>query len=456
MNHAADVGEWDEGALARRLLECAPVTVFVVSDDGSITWVGGDVERSSGYRPEELIGTNILDHVVVDWNPWAIESVAAATASPPGLRRPMLFRIVRKDGTTFVAECTANPQMTDPLVGGLAVYARRWDERHLLDLVMEALAANRPVPEVLDLVVDVLGAETLESDGAVLYDLQGERFTDGAFATGLPAELSGTCDVGGAPWTEAARTRAPVCVPCTALPAALAGPALAAGYTWCWTWPVQVDDEVVACLVLWRRADELPDHTCSMRIESLGRFCSLVLERRRRAAALEHAAFHDPLTDLANRGVFFDRLQRALDGASGTTVVGVMYVDLDGFKPINDQHGHAAGDQVLRTVADRLSAAVRTGDLVARIGGDEFAILCPGADEVGLGALAERIVLSVSQPISLESAPVSVGASVGVAASTPGQRSVDQLVESADRALYSAKASAGGTWRLAVSADGTL
>ena len=133
-----------------------------------------------------------------------------------------------------------------------------------------------------------------------------------------------------------------------------------------------------------------------------------------------------------------------------------MYVDLDGFKPINDQHGHAAGDQVLRTVADRLSAAVRTGDLVARIGGDEFAILCPGADEVGLGALAERIVLSVSQPISLESAPVSVGASVGVAASTPGQRSVDQLVESADRALYSAKASAGGTWRLAVSADGTL
>ena len=454
-DEGSDGGSRDEGDLAVRLLACAPETVFVVTAEGAITWVGGDVERLSGYRPDEIVGTNILDHVVVDWNPWALESVGVAVSSPPGLRRPMLFKIVRKDGSTVIAECTANPQMDDPVVGGLAVYARRWDERHLLDLVMEGLAANGPLTEVLELLVEVLGAETLEADGAVLYDRVDDRFARGVFAGAVPAPLAGARRLPGAPWEEAARTGLPVCTPVAELPPALAGPASEAGYAWCWSWPVVVDGQVEACLVLWRRADEAADHTCSMRIENLARITSLVLERHRSASALEHAAFHDALTGLCNRSRFFERLTRALDEPSPGSVVGVLYVDLDGFKPVNDRFGHGAGDEVLRTVARRLAAAVRAEDLVARMGGDEFAILCPGTDTAGLEVLAERVTRVVGEPIGLGVGTVSVGASVGVASSPPGACSVDGLVDAADQALYSAKAAAGGAWRLAGDGPGS-
>jgi len=132
--------------------------------------------------------------------------------------------------------------------------------------------------------------------------------------------------------------------------------------------------------------------------------------------------------------------------------IGVLYIDLDGFKAVNDDHGHSVGDAVLAEVAARVSAAVRSGDVVARLGGDEFAVLCPEFDaHPDLTGVAERIIAAITEPISVKGLDVVVGASVGIATATRSQAgaSPDSLVDLADQALYQAKADGRGRWHFA-------
>ena len=162
-----------------------------------------------------------------------------------------------------------------------------------------------------------------------------------------------------------------------------------------------------------------------------------VSERRRLEEQLTHQAFHDPLTGLANRALFRDRVSHALALAQrrGTPVT-VLYVDLDDFKNVNDSLGHAEGDRLLIAAAERFLACARTADTVARLGGDEFAILIEGAD--GSEGLPDRLADAMSHPFSLSGNQVRVTASIGVASAAPGDRA-DDLLRNADMAMYAAK-----------------
>ena len=152
---------------------------------------------------------------------------------------------------------------------------------------------------------------------------------------------------------------------------------------------------------------------------------------------LVHQANHDPLTSLANRVLFVERTEQAL--AAGRAVA-VMFVDLDDFKTINDELGHAAGDQLLTAVARRLEGTLRTGDLAARLGGDEFAILVVSrAGATDEQALAERVLDALSAPFSVLGQQLLVRASVGVAVGGPTTSSVSDLLRKADVAMYVAK-----------------
>jgi diguanylate cyclase (GGDEF)-like protein len=161
---------------------------------------------------------------------------------------------------------------------------------------------------------------------------------------------------------------------------------------------------------------------------------------------LRHQALHDPLTGLPNRTLFLDRVRHAVDTAGRTRVwPAVLYLDLDGFKPVNDTFGHEAGDVLLRTVADRLRGCLRPADTAARLGGDEFVILLNGPiDRFGVARVVERIRTQLDVPVLLgEGVVTTVGASIGVALGDDGIPDADALVRNADIAMYAAKRSLG-------------
>lgn len=163
---------------------------------------------------------------------------------------------------------------------------------------------------------------------------------------------------------------------------------------------------------------------------------------------LTYRASHDSLTALANRGHFLEETQRAIDRArqQGAPHRGptVLYIDLDGFKEVNDSLGHHSGDTLLQVVASRLRSCVRSGDLLARVGGDEFAVLLDGsADDAVASATATRIGARISDPVDLMGRLVMVGVSIGIASSSPDTPTVSDLVRCADIAMYSAKRAGG-------------
>lgn len=166
---------------------------------------------------------------------------------------------------------------------------------------------------------------------------------------------------------------------------------------------------------------------------------------RRLTASLAEQAVRDPLTGLANRMLLEERLRAVLarDARTGRTT-GLLFCDLDGFKPVNDAYGHLVGDAVLRAVAQRLVAAVRPSDTVARLGGDEFVVLVEEAEPAALHALAERLRVAVEEPIVLGARSVAVGVSIGVASSAAGADDPRTLLGRADRAMYTAKRSRPG------------
>ncbi len=167
---------------------------------------------------------------------------------------------------------------------------------------------------------------------------------------------------------------------------------------------------------------------------------------QRDGAVLQERLGRDELTGLARRTAFRERLELALAqrGAEGT--VAVLYVDLDGFKQLNDRLGHAAGDAFLRATGERLSGLLRSGDLAARLGGDEFAVLVLGLDGQDRATLvAARILDALSMPVDHEGLSARVTASVGVAVAQAGE-DADSLLEAADAAMYVAKRSSGARW----------
>ena len=172
-------------------------------------------------------------------------------------------------------------------------------------------------------------------------------------------------------------------------------------------------------------------------------------ERERTEAQLIHLANHDALTDLANRRLFDARLQSTVATASADAWVALFYMDLDDFKSINDTLGHEAGDWLLQQTAMRLGSCVGVDDTLARIGGDEFAVLMADVRDIAeIHGLARRMLEAVSSPIDLSGRPILLGGSIGASIAQQPASSPGQLAREADMALYRAKHNGGNTYRV--------
>ena len=175
-----------------------------------------------------------------------------------------------------------------------------------------------------------------------------------------------------------------------------------------------------------------------------------IADREESQARSQYLAYHDSLTGLGNRLLFKEQLEEALkDVSTASHPLAVLFLDLDGFKAVNDTLGHSIGDLLLKSVATKLRDILPRTDRIARLGGDEFAILQISAAQPGSSiALAEKIIEVVGQPNSIDGHDVTVGASVGIAVARAGDMNTENFLKSADLAMYSAKSDGRGTYRM--------
>ena len=237
-------------------------------------------------------------------------------------------------------------------------------------------------------------------------------------------------------------------------------PALAAGLAAVFTFPLRYAAGSLGALDLYRDTPGPLKPQALAAAQTLADVAAAYLlnaqahhDARKAADRLRRSALHDALTGLPNRVLLEERLQHAASRSRRShNQAGVLFIDLDHFKRVNDTHGHQVGDWLLRAVAERLSGLTRPGDTLARVSGDEFVFLCEDLNNaVDVQSLATRVVGAFAAPFVLEAAgdlSLTITASVGVAYAGPGEEVSSQLVADADLAMYQAKRTGGGSHRI--------
>jgi diguanylate cyclase (GGDEF)-like protein len=229
--------------------------------------------------------------------------------------------------------------------------------------------------------------------------------------------------------------------------------ALDAGLRAVFTYPLRHGDERLGALDLYREAPGPFDDRAMAAAQTLADVAAAyLLNAQARADLLEASqraseeSLHDMLTGLPNRAALLERLDHAVRRSKRSKrPTAILFIDLDRLKSVNDQHGHGLGDELLRAVASRLTATKRVEDTLARLYGDEFVMVCEDvADAAEAEHIASRVLRTVRLPFDLSSATVSITASVGISLTGPTEQSPQQLLDSADVAMYRAKRRGGG------------
>ena len=180
-------------------------------------------------------------------------------------------------------------------------------------------------------------------------------------------------------------------------------------------------------------------------------------ELEQSASQLRHLANHDVLTGLPNRKLFHERLEQAIEwAAENGQMIGLLFLDLDGFKLINDTCGHDVGDLLLQAIAKRLLGCLRGSDTVSRLGGDEFTVILPAIPTTQDAVrVAEKILITLAQPFAIEGNPIAVTLSIGISLYPQNGKTVDHLVKAADSAMYAVKESGKNRYEFAANPEAT-
>lgn len=441
----------DDGDLWRRLLDEDAFGWVMVDSAGIIRYYNASLGEMLGWTESAAVGSSIFDFVDAADIDVALGALAELVSNREEemttVGMPMVFDVRRADGTTMPVEVGAGAYLDEDGEGFIRLRVRDARRDKALHDYLELLASVAPD---FDLVLRA-GARLADVSLEGCYTALAQRDEHGDIRSLRSAILDqvlldAIAATDDAPWHSLDDEA--VVLRCEELPEPARSAALAAGFRSCWNEPVSVGREGLTSpvLIIFRRWAHPPliGHRAAARdLRSTLGLAFLAHEGRTR---LLRAAGSDSLTGLANRSVAFDRLEDEVK--NGPT--GVLYVDLDGFKGINDSRGHGVGDDVLVGVAAELRAALADRAFAARIGGDEFLAIVAGAPTtVELTALADVVVERLSRPIETSSGTVELSATVGIARTPEHGTTPDEVVEAADRALYRAKRAGGRGWAVA-------
>ena len=423
----------------REIVDTSGAVFLVIAPDGRVSYAGGSVRDLLGWEPEEVVGRNMAEFLPPDQLSLAVEAISEVEMlgrRPEGV--PIVFNIRKANGDLGVVEIGGVGFRDVPEIDGTVVRLRDFTAQHHLDEFFAALVAEEPLEVMLSSLVRSIAASLNAPAAAVLHGFDDGRFS-GAAAFGVPLDVL-TLDRG--PWVTAAHTGSPAASEARDL---MPSPEPELGLLSCWIHPVDAQDKPASIVVF--PAQLGPPLLGHRRVlDRLSRYVRLAMTRSVEHDRLRQLAGTDPLTGAMNRAGFRDRLAAGLaDGEPGLTVA---FCDLDGFKPVNDSFGHRAGDAVLVEVVQRLRAAVRRSDVLARFGGDEFTLLFRHGPADDVAAIAgQRLLAAMEEPYAVGVSTVRLGLSIGLATSRPGD-TAEQLLAHADAALYDAKRAGGGCLRV--------
>ncbi len=425
--------------------------ICVVDGEGRYVYVSAGYERIFGYRADEVIGRRMIELVHPDDRE---RTLAAATAIMDG--HPHLHfrnRYVRKDGRVVDIQWSARWSEHDRV--RIAVGRDVTELRHAeamqsaLLAISEAAHASGDLSALFARIHQIVGALLPARNCFVaLHDaarglVEFPYFVDEFDAAPAPLPLAASTLSNRVIRSGETLLLAP------GRPGDQSSPLHPVVGRDSQAWlgvPLRTEEGVIGALAV-QSYDS--DVRYSARDKQLLEFVSAqiaaAIERKRNQARLEHLVGHDPLTDLPNRSRFDESLERALATATrAQRRLALLYLDLDGFKQVNDQHGHALGDLLLHQVGRRIQQCVRRTDMVARLGGDEFVVLLGGVERTGdADAVAESIRAAIARPFALEGVHVQVSASIGIALHPEHGLEKKSLLRSADIAMYAAKRDGG-------------
>jgi len=448
------------------VLNCQSDMFVVLDGDGFVCYANPATLRGLGHSADEFVGKHIADVIHPSDLDGAVEAIGELDS---GLHvTPAIFRVRQRDGEWMPLELSATSRIdAGPFAGRVVVVGRYPGDHEVHMRISEMLIAGAPIADVITLIPELARWRHPERSYLVMFDdLEANPTWIG---DDVVADLVRDHPEEDTPWARAAATRSIVeCGP-EELRDELRSAAATSGLASCRAVPVPDPLHGSSALIIeWAVIGGPPLSVHRYSVGQMSRALALVMHWRRHIAELERAARSDGLTGLGNRASFFDRLDASLrdqkqagpsDGRElrAEQLVGVLYVDLDRFKVVNDAYGHGTGDDVLAEVARRMSSVLREHDVLARLGGDEFAVLCVGLHKVGeVTAVADRLLAALNnKPIEVEGRAVSIGASIGIAfaptTALPGGS--DALLELADAAMYEAKTAGRNRWVIARSDD---